>query len=228
MTTPKKLRLGEVPDLSAWTSEALPAGHDSHVPDLSSVLPDYVDQESFEAWFGPQLASFRTWQLLVSRLPSLAQAIAWLEEAMKDLKRNDKNRLQTSALMAMPGKSEPACWNEARKEGLDWYEEVRRGEVTTLTRLVSAAIEALERERHAHQQRGRRSMRNRDQLLARVIERLRESKRPVLLSSGKEIQRHLFLKEAAVLADSVLAACGVPSGTKEDVLSSITRAARRG
>ena len=234
MTTPKKLKPGQVPQYAGWVGDAIPqAQRDAqsragarvqHVPNLSSVLPDYVDRATFEAWLDGPLGIYRAHAQLVRQIPPLSADVEWLRDALRDLERGDTKRLQNTGALVMPGRTHSACFVEAHKAGIDWPLAVANGGVESLRKLVLAAIEALQRQ----PPRKGPKVRERDKLLNAISEKLMTYKRPAFLSSGKEVEKRVLRAQSLRIAADVLLLCGVATGSKSGVEASVKRAARRG
>jgi hypothetical protein len=240
MTTPKKLKPGNVPMPAGWVGDAIPKAQQDaqsraglpikHVPDLASVLPKYVDRAEFESWLDNPLGTYRAHALLVSQIPPLGADIEWLRDALRDLDRGDTRRLQNRGPLVMPGRTHWACFCEAYKAGLEWRTVLARKDIAKLRELTASAIAALQREQREGPSRKGPKTHERDKLLNAIIEKVMTYTRPVFLSSGKAVRRRVQRTEAVLVAANVLQECGVyvPSVTNAGHATSIKRAARRG
>ncbi|OWQ90827.1 hypothetical protein CDN99_11710 [Roseateles aquatilis] len=198
MTKSKSDALGPSGPL-VWTDGELV----QQLPDLSVVLRDScIDAQAFGAWLRAPLAQFRAHAMARASMAERAAIIRWLEAAAAapGAARADGRLARLPAWYA-----EPAVSHAALKIGRTWREALAAGSDSEIGDLLKSACESLRRQKA---NRGRPSMRARDELLRAVVTELKKS-----LSS---------VEDAEHLADEVLVACGVPSPE-----ASIGRAARR-
>lgn len=160
-------------------------------------------------------------------------AVAWLKDALRDLKRGDLHRLRDHPSSPMPGDACAACWMQARMAGLDWDELVGEAAADSerhqlLSDLVEKAIASMEAERASRppRQKGRKSMAVRDKLLRDVATHLQQYQMPD--SELADRWHRPKYGEALRAADDILVGCGVPSSSPEENPKSLARAARRG
>lgn len=181
---------------------------DERVPDLSSVLTPRlgIDPDEFAQWLGPLLGEYRTEVHIREALPARADELAWLDdliartEAATELLRPGAVPNRTEALLATEGLGAEINWHEFRARLVAELDLLRTLARRTRSRMGAGAP-----------RRGRKSQRNRDVLLAAVVDRLRAAGLPEAAARG--------------VAEQTLVVCGVAVPEHADALK---RAARKG
>lgn len=228
MTTPAKLRPGQVSGHEEWVVPRIPA---------NLRLPPWVDRNVFLPGLYDALETYES-TMTAARLSARVQeerqvAIAWLNDALKDLKRGSTARLRDHPGARMPGDSAHACWAQAHKMGLLWEELVAtdvsdpaRG--AAIADIVEKAITAMkeDRARRGPRPRGRKPMTPRNQLLAAVAAQLQQFRIPD--DDIADRWHKVTKKRAAEEADAILVGCGVPSASREQNAGSRKRAVSKG
>jgi hypothetical protein len=217
MTTPPKLKPGEVEHLARWVTPVpqinlLPVhwvASERLLPRVNAVLDAYQERATHEA-------------LVREAKLQNDGASAWLLDALKALKSGDFTRLQGTPASPMPGQADPACWYEAHKRGLDFGALVRAGDIKRVREIVEAARSALQRSAAAKApaKRGRKPLSARDRLLRDLRKLLSEC----TIKKPHQPVRPVTLGEARAAAESILIACRIKVPAHE---KSIGRAERR-
>lgn len=200
-------------------------------------LPAWVNEPEFRPWLLERLEHYRTAATAKHLRDELnAQkkvAVPWLQAALRELRRGETSRLQHGPGAPMPGDAHVACWLEAHKRGVDFDKaaEDPSPDLKMLEVIAREAIAALNRQ-HKRRGAGRPPMTDRDRFLREVIEKIRSYKMEEWRDGANGPAWYAPTLEAcAVLADSILIACGVPTASRDSSVlhvSSVKRAARRG
>jgi len=181
---------------------------DERVPDLSSVLTKRlgIDPVDFAQWLAPLLGEYRSEVSIRAALPARSDELAWLDDLV------DRADAATAPLRpsAVPDRAQALLVDEGMGAEINWF-EFRARLVADLDLLRTLARRARSRLSAGPARRGRKNQRGRDELLAKVVDRLRATGLPELAARG--------------VAEQVLVACRVSVPEHTD---SVKRAARKG
>ncbi|HZQ61627.1 MAG TPA: hypothetical protein VFC24_09780 [Casimicrobiaceae bacterium] len=147
---------------------------DGTVPDLQGALPDGVDIEVFAAWLGPELTNYRNAQ-------NARASFGPVDEELKYVRRTRKALREVRALVgelhepirtgALLSEANVRHWDAMLGKG--WHDMAARLKEDAL--LLHALLSEVERALKAkHSKRGRKRVIPRDELLASIVNWLRE------------------------------------------------------